>query len=123
MVWVSLDRKMKPIIECRPAALHVHLLGCRNSAQNLSDLDIRQVRHVERLASPEQARLYRGRGRRLEKNLKNGGRVDDDHRPSRSERNTRVGETPDGAEGRPASRACSSSIVGCSATRRISFNK
>jgi len=89
------------------------------STQDLDDLEVEQVRDVQRLGGTEDAsRDLLGRGGRKKK-LEKRRRVDDDHRASRSARIASAGEGWSRTDVRAFSRSRSSSSVGRWASRRI----
>jgi hypothetical protein len=82
---------------------------------DLRDLDIEQMRRVERLTRSEEPILHRFRRRRAEKGLEQRRRVDNDHPRSRSIRTASAGDMDAAISVRLRKRARNSSIVGLSA--------
>ena len=85
---VTVEIEVTEILEGFCGARRADLPGPHESPETLGDLDVHEVRRVERLTVPEQARLHAGAERRLQEELQQRRRVDDDNAESRSSRMT-----------------------------------
>src|SRR4029077_14449133 len=105
------------------AALAIDLAADRITADRMRDLDIDQMRYVQRLTVLEQPLLDCLAIPRTQQHLDDRRGVDDDHSRSRSARMISVGEGERVTGGSLCNRARSSSIVGRSAVCRISCSR
>ena len=69
-------------------AIRRHLACPDEPSEALSHFDVHQVRRMELVFVPEKARLDPSANRRLQEELQQGRRIDDDHADSRSSRMT-----------------------------------
>jgi len=85
-VRISPQWKIREINESGVAALAVDLAIRGIAADNLRDLDVDQMRGVQRLARAEQPRFHRPCRRCTQERFEQSRSIDDDHRRSRSAR-------------------------------------
>ena len=85
--------KIRQVGEQKTAALAVDLAIRRIAPDHLRDLDIEQMRRVQRLTRGEQPDIHGFRRRRAEKGFGQRRSVDDDHARSRSARTASAGAT------------------------------
>jgi hypothetical protein len=123
LVGIADERKIDEILEGLHSTLNGHLTRPRISTQHLSDLEVEKVRRVKRLTCREESRGDSGSVGRVEENLQHGGRIDHDHRLSRSALTALAVGTRVTTGARWASRCRSSASVGRSATRRTSWRR
>ncbi len=119
IVWIALHRKVGEIMQRRTAALVADLAIRRISADDLRDLDVEQMRRMQRLPLFEEPPLDCFCRGGTKERFEQGRSVDDDHRLSRSARTARAGAMEGVTLGRRSRRARNSSIVGRSADWRI----
>src|ERR1700728_771989 len=121
---VTTNGKVHKISKGHLAALFVDFTHCGIATENLRHFDIEEVRRVQGLRRlAEKTRFHRSRSRRAEQDFQQRGCIDDDHWRSRSVRIASAGAMEGATRERRSRRARSSSMVGRSATSRISFSK
>ena len=118
-VRVPPDGKADEIVEGCLGPLRFDLSRHRESANDLGDFDIEQVRRMESLGPIKQPAFDSFTQWRPQQNLQQSRGVNDDHRLSRSWRTASAVSTERVTVDRRANRARISSIVGRSATSRI----
>jgi len=123
VVRIPGEREAREVIERRTAAPSLHFTGERVAAQNLRYFHVHQVRHMQGFLGLQQAFFQRDTGRHSQEDFQDYGRVENDHRLSRSARTARTGDIDGVTAERPCSLARNSSTDGRSAMRRISCNK
>jgi len=120
IVRIPSQGKVRQVGERRGAAFPVDVAVRGLATDRLSDLDVEQMRGVQRFPGVEQSRFDRLGRRRAQQRLDHRRGVDDDHRRSRSRRTASAGATEGVTGRRCAKRARSSSSVGRSAVWRVS---
>jgi hypothetical protein len=120
LVGVSDQRQVPQVPDGLGAAACIDSLGCGDSSQHLSHLDVDQVGGAEDLFRPEQPVHAPRADRGIHKHLEDDGRVQYGQRPSLSARRISVGEEADGTGDLSASRLRISAVEGRSATFLIS---
>lgn len=120
---ISSQGKVGEIDERHATALGIELARGRVAPDGLRDLDVEQMRRVQRFPGSKEPPLDRFGGGRPQEHFDQGRSVDNDHERSRSARTARAGAIVGVIRGRSCSRARSSSMVGRSATRQISLSK
>ena len=91
-VRIAVHRKLGEYCESCAAAFAVDLTTERVTAECVRDLDIEQLRRVQRQACVEQSPFNDRRCGRLEENFDQSRSVDNDHSRSRSVRMTSAGD-------------------------------
>ena len=92
MVRISLDAERTERIQSLARTHRCQHTGVLVPAQHLHDLEIEQVRRMQRRTS-EQPRFHRSRRIRLQQHLQQCGCVNDDQRASRSARTAAAGDS------------------------------
>lgn len=115
--------KVGEIDERRTTALGIELARSRIAPNDLCDLDVDQMRRVQRFPGIKQAPFDRFGGGCPQEHFDQRRSVDNDHERSRSARMARAGAIVGVIGGRSCNRARNSSMVGRSAMRRISLSK
>ena len=119
-MWVARNRKIGEILERLHAALRGEQAREGIPPQHLHDLDVEQMRCVQRLALGKQSFRETCCRRGTEQYLDQRGSVDDDQCLSRSARTAFAGDGVGRTDERRTRRARNSAIVGRSAMSRIS---
>ena len=123
IVRISMQGKVGQVGEGQTAALAADFAVREIASDHLRNFHIKQVRRVERLPGGKQPIFHGFRCWRAEEGFKQSRSVDDDHPRSRSARTASAGGTEGAISVRLRKRARNSSIVGRSATCRISLSK
>ena len=123
IVRVPSQGKIRQVGKSHTAAISVDLTICGVATDHLRDFHVEQMRRMERSTRGEQPIFHDFCRRCAEKDLKQGRSVNDNHMRSRSARTASAGGTDGAVSVRLRKRARNSSIVGRSATSRISLSR
>jgi len=111
-MWIASEGKIDEVRQSFGAALSGDGGGAHVAAQDLSDLQVNEMRSMQRFTVREDKAVHALSGRRLEENLEDRGSVDDDQRLCLSARTAAAGARRGRTGWRVSSRLRSSSIVG-----------
>ena len=87
-VGMAVDVEIDKVMQCLLRSVGTNVASPYQASESLSDFDVQQMRRMECVVAVEQPRLDSRAKRNLEKELQQGGRIDDDHADSRSPRMT-----------------------------------
>jgi hypothetical protein len=122
IVCVTIDGEVAEILKGFLSSLRGELLLPDGTPQYLSHFKVKKMGSVQRFGSRKDSFVDFDPGRSFEKPFDCGGRIEDDHRESRSRRTASAPDMPATAE-RWRMRSRNSATVGRSARRRTSASR
>jgi len=123
IMWIATQRQTVEVLEGFPPSLRGDGLLSDITSKHLSHFDVEEMRNVQGLRNRENPLINFDSGGRLKQPLNGSGRIQDNHRESRSRRTASAADTAPVTPERRRKRSRSSAMLGRSATRRISANR